>query len=52
MFNFAAKIISFTLWAYCLYQDIVTCSIWWFIGDLIIIPMGVIRGLLKVFGII
>lgn len=52
MFNFAVKFIAFTLWVYCLYQDIVTRSIWWFIGDLIIIPMGIIRGFLKVFGVI
>lgn len=52
MFNFAAKLISLGLWLYCLYQDVVTRSIWWFLGDLILIPMGVIRGFLKAFGVI
>lgn len=52
MFNFATKLVCVLLWFYCLYQDIVTRSVWWFLGDFFFAPMGIIRGLLKIFGII
>lgn len=52
MKQIAIKLIGLAAYLYALYNDFIAQSIWWFLADLIIIPLGTIRGFLMAFHII
>lgn len=50
MFNFIYRVALVTLWFIGMISDVMNDKLGWFLADILAFPVGILRGLLEVFG--